>query len=354
MKKIEEILFSTLRSAMNNGNVIEPVNLSDDEWAELFALCKKQGVAAIVFEEIILHGNNMPFKIKMEWAFHADFIKKRHENQLVVTSHLSALLAEKNIRMMLLKGNGLALCYPHPECRECGDIDMYCLGNYDAVNQLITEKGVEIDHEDEKHSHFYFEGVAVENHRKMSYEFNHSNAVVSRELVKNFDDNPLVDERIPGVCLPALNINALYIMQHALNHLPWSGIPVRTLLDWMLYLKKNHDELDWAYLESIWKEADEMEIVSILTQICIDCLGMPKEYFHADIQYDKKNYKIIFEQIIHQWKESTATKNKICKLMRKIDQYERRKKAHYIVYKEPFPDSLFGTLSLAVKKSLNR
>jgi len=343
MREIDKILLSVMKSAIGNGKSDDTIELTENQWFELFSISKKQGVAAIAFEEIILHRNNMPFNVKMEWAFHSRYIMERHEKQLVATAHFAEILKGKGIRMLLLKGNGLALLYPHPEFRECGDIDIYCFDDYNAVNQLVNEIGLAVDSEDEKHSHFVFEGIAIENHRRFNYDFNDANRVVSRELLNSFDKDLLTDERIPNVYFTNLNINALYIMQHSLNHLPWSGLPLRNLLDWMLFLMKNHAFLDWDYLDGIWKESKEKEIVSILTQYCIDFLGMPAECFHIGIEYDTSNYDVILDQILNPWVKSSETSNKFVKLLRKIDQYERRKKSHRIVYKEPFPDSVWKT-----------
>lgn len=341
MKETIDALLALLKSAMGNGELSLNMTFTEAQWDDLFAYSKEQGVAAVAFEEIMLHAHNMPFKVKMEWAFHSKYIKERRERQMVATAHLSDLLASKGIRMMLLKGNGLSLLYPHPECRECGDIDIYCFDDYEAVNNLVNEVGIAIEGEDEKHSHFTFEGISVENHRKFNYDLNKANKVISRELVNGFDADPLTDERIPNVYLPNLNINALYVMQHSLNHLPWTGLSLRNLLDWMMLLTRNHASLDWDHLDRVWKASGEKEIVSVLTKICIDYLGMPSECFHVELEYDENSYKVILYQILNPWKKSSATPNKLRKFYRKLDQYRRRRKAHLIVYKEPFPDTLW-------------
>lgn len=342
MTELENVFFSIIRSAIGTDNAIVSLQLTAKQWIDIFQMSKKQGLSAVVFEEIIAHDNNMPFAVKMEWAFHVNHIKERHEKQLAVTQQLAEFLGEKDIKMLLLKGNGLALYYPHPELRECGDIDIYCFGDYDKVNQLIVNEGIGIDEEDSKHAHFFFKDVAVENHRKFNYELNAANKIVSRELTAHFDENPVTDERIPNVFFADLNINALYVMMHTLNHLPWSGIPVRNLVDWTLFLKENHERLDWNYLGNIWKESGLLNAVVILSEICKTQLGC--KWFDLDAEIKTDDYQYVMYYIMNPWVQSSATKNKFRKVQRKIDQYYRHKKMHFIVYQEHFPDSLLGTL----------
>lgn len=344
MNEIGNVFFEIIRSAIGTDKAVESIQLSENQWSELFKMSKEQGLAAVVFEEIIAHKHNMPFGLKMEWAFHSNFIKERHEKQLEETQNFAELLGKNGIRMMLLKGNGLALLYPHPEFRECGDIDFYCFGDYDKVNQLIINEGMEIDEEDSKHAHFFFNGIAMENHRKFNYQLNMANKVVSRELMSHFDENPMTDDRIPNVFFANLNINALYVMMHTLNHLPWSGIPVRNLVDWTLFLKENHDKLDWEYLGKIWKESGLINVVAILTQICKNHLGCKWFDLNIDNFVKEDDYQYVMYYVLNPWEESKDTKNKFKKVQRKIDQYYRHKKMHFIVYQVPFPDSLIGTL----------
>ena len=344
MNELENVFFSIIRSAIGTDKTVESVQLDEKQWIELFKMSKEQGLSAVVFEEIIAHGNNMPFGVKMEWAFHSDNIKERHEKQLAVTQQLAGILGEKGIKMMLLKGNGLALHYPRPELRECGDIDIYCFGDYEKVNRLIVNEGGVFDEEDSKHAHFFYNDVAVENHRMFNYELNAANKIVSRELTAHFDENPVTDDRIPNVFFANLNINALYVMMHTLNHLPWSGIPVRNLVDWTLFLKENHERLDWNYLGNIWKESGLLNAVVILSEICKKHLGCKWFGLNAENVIKADDYQYVMYYIMNPWEESSATKNKFRKVQRKIDQYYRRKKMHFIVYQVPFPDSLPGTL----------
>lgn len=356
MTGLENVFFSIIRSAIGTGKTVESVQLNEKQWVDIFQMSKKQGLSAVVFEEIIAHGNNMPFNVKMEWAFHSDHIKERHERQLAVTQDIAGFLNKNGIKMMLLKGNGLALLYPRPELRECGDIDIYCFGDYEKVNQLIENEGIEIDEEDSKHSHFFYKGVAVENHRMFNYELNKANKIVSRELIAHFDKNPISDERIPNVFFADLNINALYVMMHTLNHLPWSGIPVRNLVDWTLFLKENHERLDWNYLGNIWKESGLFNAVVILSEICKTQLGCKWFDLDAENIIKTNDYHYVMHYVMNPWVESSATKNKFRKVQRKIDQYYRHKKMHFIVYQEPFPDSLPETLfryAFKIKKKMD-
>lgn len=73
------------------------------------------------------------------------------------------------MQTLILKGYGLSRLYPLPSHCPCGDIDIYLRhssdGNWnicDFGNNLMENKGIEVDYKSKKHSKFSYNGITVE------------------------------------------------------------------------------------------------------------------------------------------------------------------------------------------------
>ena len=68
-----------------------------------------------------------------------------------------ARLREADIHPILLKGQGVALCYRYPEQRQCGDIDLYiCPGDYEKACSVVRDFGQKTGEESESIQHYHF------------------------------------------------------------------------------------------------------------------------------------------------------------------------------------------------------
>lgn len=72
----------------------------------------------------------------------------------------------------MLKGQGTALYYDHPEYRQCGDIDLWVEGDRDRVLDYARKEGHGIPHIDIKHSDIeLFDDAPVEVHHLPSWMY---------------------------------------------------------------------------------------------------------------------------------------------------------------------------------------
>lgn len=63
--------------------------------------------------------------------------------------------------------------------------------------------------------------------------------------------SPIKLEETKGLYMPSANFNALFLTAHAMNHFLYESIKVRHVLDWALFIKTEHDNVDWTIFRPI-------------------------------------------------------------------------------------------------------
>ena len=87
----------------------------------------------------------------------------RHYNERAKV--LTKIFAEGGFRSCILKGQGTALYYEHPEYRQCGDIDIWVEGDRDVILDFLRKNCFKIYSIDIKHTEVQiFDDVPVEVH----------------------------------------------------------------------------------------------------------------------------------------------------------------------------------------------
>ena len=241
-----ERIFALLRTALN-GEACEAslfIGMTSEAWKELHKMSVQQGVAALVWDGVnqLPEAVRPPKSIWINWSLNTEKTEKRFARYCRTADQLASLYAESDIPMMQMKGTGLAECYPKPEHREGGDIDIYLFGQYKRANRLIEEQGIAVDTNDKKHHKFYYQRIPVENH---IHFLNIHNLAIDRiledellRILQTGADKPThsANPATPHVLLPPPDFNALFLMRHAIGHFALEGIALRHLCDWVCFL----------------------------------------------------------------------------------------------------------------------
>ncbi|MDD3038790.1 nucleotidyltransferase family protein [Bacteroides sp.] len=196
------------------------------------------------------------------------------------------MLAQNDIRPILLKGQGVATNYTEPTLRMCGDIDLY-IGqpDYRKACHLVREWGEAEGEsmESEKHYHFHHAGVTVELHRiAEQLPLPWHNARFQHWTRHHLHGDSLRSVVIEDatVVLPPINFDALYIFNHAWHHLSaGGGIGWRQLCDWVRYLHTFRHEIDRAGLECDLRSFGLWHPWRVFSSIAVDILGLPREEY---------------------------------------------------------------------------
>ena len=281
LKLHEQMLFALLRSSLHGG---EPEvtcfeGATADVWQRCYRLSCAQGVMALAWDGVMrLPAQLLPPKgVKIMWATAVEAYEQRHQNYCRVVDELATLYAEHGIATMQLKGVGLSTLYPVPSHREGGDIDIYTysldttrMSHADAnalADQLMIERGIEVDMEYSKHSSFYYRGIPIENH-KTFLNVDEGGIFSDAERVLHQYMSPSMTALPVGqVMTPSMPFNTLFLAFHAARHYG-SGLAIHHLCDWAVLISRHG-------LQMPSEVTDErlLRFADTLTLLCHELLG---------------------------------------------------------------------------------
>lgn len=234
--KNNQTLLRLVRIGSGLDSAISDTILPDSpNWQTLYPLALHQGVSAILLDAIgLLPSETRPPKpVLMQWICQATMMElmyAKHRERIV---ELADFYNQNGIRMLLLKGYGCSLCYPKPEHRPTGDLDVYLFGKQEEADILVEKQlGIKVHREYHKHSTFKYGGVEVENHAKFIDDVSHkSNIRFEQILMSVLDKEECLPSPIDNVLLPSSTFNALFLLRHTGEHFASNEITLRHVLD---------------------------------------------------------------------------------------------------------------------------
>lgn len=255
-------------------------------WQSLYPLALHQGVSAILLDAIgLLLEEVRPAKpVLLQWIGQATMMERMYARHKERIASLAELYGQQGIRMLLLKGYGCSLCYPKPEHRPTGDIDVYLFGKKDEADALIEkELGVKVHREYHKHSTFNYGGVEVENHAKFIDDVSHkSNIRFEQILMSVLDKEECLLCPIDNVLLPSPTFNALFLLRHTGEHFASNEITLRHVLDVGTFFQRYYRHIDWAFVFKVYKEERMLRFFNAIATICVEFLGFDAACFASD------------------------------------------------------------------------
>lgn len=253
------------------------------DWNNIAELSVKQGITAILLDAI----ERMPIAIRppkvvlLQLIGRATIMERMYEQHKESIASIADFYAQHNIKMLLLKGYGCSLCYPHPEHRPTGDIDIFLFGRQEEADSLVErELGIRVHREYHKHSTFCYQGVEVENHAKFIDDVSHkSNIRFERTLMSLLNKEECIESPIDNVLLPPPTFNALFLLRHTGEHFASNEITLRHVLDVGTFFHKYHVQIDWATVFRVYKRERMLDFFSGIATICVEYLGMDATCF---------------------------------------------------------------------------
>ena len=282
MEHTRVIFLALLRSALWGTAAEVP---SDIDWNEVMKLAKQQTVIGLMADAIM--------RLPEEKRPDSDIMRKLQtyvamniQARMLLTSKLSQslkVLREAGLRPVLFKGHGLAMNYPEPLSRQCGDIDLY-IGkrNFDKAIEVCTGYfgAGEHDTKSVKHYHLNTQGASVELHRIAEVMPGLiANRRYQKWTVENLEEGQLRNVEIDGVNvdLPPYDFDPIYVLYHAWHHFMNGGIGLRQVCDWTMYIHKWHDKIDVAKLEANLRSFGLTKVWRLFAGIAVRHLGLPAE-----------------------------------------------------------------------------
>lgn len=283
MKRTERQFLELLQSGLWGREAVADKFRASTDWNEIFRLSKEQTVLAVVYDGIV----TLPKELRparaflMNWYAQVSYIEDLNRAQNETLFKTYDLYRAQGFTPVLLKGQGLAACYPNPLHRNCGDID-WLVGeeDYGRVNDWVRQMGMaKGSQESNNHLEFTLEGQVIENHIECIKLFRKSDQQYLRKLTKEWFPSRSVPCRIQDRDIPVAPpaFNAVFQLLHIAKHLMGKGIGLRQICDWCRYLYVYRDELNMVTLATYIRGFHLESLWNIFGRLAINYLGFPEK-----------------------------------------------------------------------------
>lgn len=240
---------------------------ADVNWDKVFESAKTQCLVPLL-------ASNVPEYYKEKWL-EISYQRKAYFIQMIYEQNtLVNMLKHNNIHFVILKGTASAIYYPNPSLRTFGDIDfLVSEKDIEYVNGLLKKAGYIFLSNDTRHYEYERNGICFELHSSFSCDrYNNIDHIVLKGLNNAISYN-ICNYSFPG--LPTYE-NGLVLLGHIMQHLKRSGIGLRQIIDWMLFVHNVLDDSTWEKsFKPIAVEAGLEKLAITVTFMCKKWLGLP-------------------------------------------------------------------------------
>lgn len=364
MTQTESILLQLIRAVVTGRAAVLPDAVAD--WPAVVALAYRQGVPGIALDGMAtLPREQAPDRSTLlQLAGGVIRMEKLYARHRQVIADLARFYGGEDIRMMLLKGYGLSLCWPRPDHRPTGDIDCYNFGRHEQADRMVRDRlGTDIDNSHHKHSVFHFNGVMVENHYDFLNVHGHKSTAETERILKDLTPADPADWGnvpegaalktcdIPGVWLPSDRFNALYLLRHSGEHFASVDMSLRIVLDWGFFVRAAAP-VDWTWLLGVLDRVGMRRYLAVLDAICVRHLGFDEGLF-PPLPVDDGLVRRSLRDILHPEVEKEHHDNLVREVAFRFSRWRRNGWKHDMVFRERRWQSLLTQLwSHLLKPSL--
>lgn len=305
----EKMLMALLRASLNevSADVSYFQGATEDEWKQCYQLAVQQGVMALAWDGIhtLPKEWQLPCELKIVWAIAVKNYEKIYARYCRTIDELTALYAREGIATVQMKGVGLSTYYPIPSHREGGDIDIYTFSADKKrmtdeqanrlADELMVEKGMQMEMHSYKHSNFFYKGIPIENH-KVFLNVKHYPIAAQADAFLQKALKPREASLLDGTChiwIPSPEFNSIFLAFHASQHYG-KGLALHHLCDWAILLKRHGLTLPDELKDKRFSEA-----ISAFTQLCNRYLGTSVEVTGGESLADEMLKEILHPKFPH-------------------------------------------------------
>ena len=354
--KQEQMLFALLSASLHEKEVatLPFENCSQEDWRNCFQLACKHGVMALAWDALLnLPKNLQPDKaIKLTWAAHVERYEQTYLRYCRCIDSLTRFYAQHHIQSMVMKGLAVSTLYPNPSHREGGDIDIFTYSaNTDIMSheeanaladKLMQEQGIEVDIEYYKHSHFFYQGVPIENHKTfLNVKSSQTASRINELLRKNMQPEPVALAE-GEILRPSNAFNTLFLSFHATQHY-CAGLSLHHLCDWAILLRR--------YGLQLPKEVKDKKLIDGIGAFTYLC----NEYLGCQTPVDNPKAQAIAQEMIGEmlhplYVNNCPHKNKVAIFIYKLRRLIHRNRLQHKIISVSFWHEFWQSFLIHLKK----
>ena len=325
-----------LRSALWQRPIDQSLFPATTDWKRMLAIANHQAVAGIISEGVPLLPEACRPSEELFSEMHRMSVAnvRMHARMNAVLTEVTTLLRKAEIPSLLLKGQGLASLYPIPHSRQCGDIDLYVPKDYQDELLSLVRQWKKASHlvNSEKHLSFDYDGVCVELHygtehfytpkvdkayqrwslNNLEYVlliFMHPRGFQQPLTAKEVEDRYCRYIAVNGeiILIPCVEFDAIYLLHHLWNHFISSGIGLRQICDWCLFMRRYSSQLETKKMRTLLTTFAFFPVWNLFASFAVRYMGMEwKDFPFAEPVEDAKVEKLM--EII--WQEGNFGRRK--------------------------------------------
>ncbi len=252
-------------------------HLDESNWDQLIRLIDKQTVTGICFTAMQrLPMNYRPTRaVYLEWYTRVLLIMQQHWRLLDTCHRLTPAFEAEGIHPILLKGIGIASCYPDPSLRMTGDIDFYIPDHFQAAVDMIKHQGVEVIYQ-KGHEKYNFNATCIELHTNPIQ----LPARMTKANICPWIGTTTLHKHGHDYRIPDADTNAALLLTHPFKHLFSWGVGVRHLCDWVMFLHQYHEHINLPKVMDYLKKVHMESFTSVFTTIAMKRLGLESAIAH--------------------------------------------------------------------------
>lgn len=260
LDRVQSALLALLRAGLWGILDTESVfPLSAREWEQVFDLARRQTVTGIVFRGLgRLPDKDMPpVGLMAKWMAYVGVIERQNSKMNALLKRLAGHLEARGVAAVLQKGQGVAMMYPEPLLRECGDIDLYFPDMKDvaAVEEFVGAAGKNMP---DGSVEFVADGIVIECHGRLVDIYAPSKKRYVHSLIETvgYEKVPVgTGEDGAVVYVPGPEINLLMLSAHIMKHAVGVGIGLRQLCDFAVACRHYGERVEAERMREIYEKA---------------------------------------------------------------------------------------------------
>ncbi len=306
MNETERVLLQlTGRALFNAPADFDPAMI---DWFALYQEAASQALTLLIWDTFTDDERaRIPNAVTTQWEQNSLHRIMKNEQLLYEQEQVIRLLDEADIPCVILKGSSSAAYYPNPILRVMGDIDILVRPEQQkAAVEILQVHGYGGVLDENHHCHLTISkgGITVEVHKEPNGLFMNSDKKIACRLQDAFAD--AVDRRqfVNGLPFLADDQQALVLILHKLEHFMTSGLGLRQMCDWAVFVSQKLDEnlpdgrKNWAVLKPLLSDLGLLTFTGIMTKVCVDYFGLPESRVPWVMEYDKGIAEKVIAQIL--------------------------------------------------------
>lgn len=278
---LTETQFVKLVECAITKRTIAAEDLVDANWTELFSMCTKNKVYAMVWDAIE-DKKLIPDDLRKVWDGKRFQIFVRQRKHYYDLCKILTAFGEQGIEYLVFKGNILAQLYPNPAYRVSADSDIL-VREEDKEKADSIIRGLGYTHEPQKDKVETYSnpssGHYIELHTSI-FEDYEGEQIKKLEAMHLTAPESTVRVDIGGFSMHTLGITEqlTYQFYHMIKHFVLEAANIRFMTDITLYINRYYEEINRARFWNEMKTLGYEEFCSNFLAVCERCFGLCKEF----------------------------------------------------------------------------